>query len=175
MRVVAGLFAFLFAAGLSAVALAQSAEPAPAPPAQVQELLKLLAEPGVRTWLDDQLKAAASAKPQGAARELSSSRLFAERLALVRARLDRLGAAVPHLPEEFRNAADTLAKKLQSRSLFDVVLLILGFAALGWGAQWAFWRATARPSTPKPSTPMQNDGLSSLSRLTHRRSRCDCA
>ena len=52
MRVSAGLFAFLIAAVLAAGAGAQTVDPA-SPPAQVRELLKLLGEPAVRDWLDE--------------------------------------------------------------------------------------------------------------------------
>ncbi len=35
-----------------------------------------------------------------------------------------------------------LASELQDRSALGIVILILGFALLGRGAEWAFWRAT---------------------------------
>ena len=53
MRVSAGLFAFLIAAVLAAGAGAQTVDPA-SPPSQVRELLKLLGEPAVRDWLNEE-------------------------------------------------------------------------------------------------------------------------
>ena len=46
------------------------------------------------------------------------------------------------LPQEFRNAAAILAGELQNHSPLGVVALVLGFAILGGGAEWAFRRAT---------------------------------
>src|SRR4051794_16620253 len=79
---------------------------------------------------------------QAATREISAARLAAERLAVARARLDRLGAAVPSLPQEFRNAAAVLAGELQNHSPLGVVALVLGFAILGHGTEWTFRRVT---------------------------------
>jgi small-conductance mechanosensitive channel len=131
--------ALLWPAALNG-ACAQTPVDRPSPP-EARELLRLLNEPGVRRWLEDELTKGARAELQ-AAPEASSARFAAERLALARARLDRLGAAVPRLPEEFRAAAAMLAAELQNRSPFGIVVLILGFGLLGRGAQWAFWRAT---------------------------------
>jgi small-conductance mechanosensitive channel len=113
-----------------------------AAPAQVRQLLKLLAEPAVRTWLEEELKKSPRSEHQAATREISAARLAAERLAVARARLDRLGAAVPSLPQEFRNAAAVLAGELQNHSPLGVVALVLGFAILGHGTEWTFRRVT---------------------------------
>jgi len=113
--------------------------PEAAPPAQVRELLKLLGEPKVRSWLEDELKRV-PAKDQ--TRPASLSRLTAERIALSRTRVDQLRAAASRLPDEFRNAAAVLSGELQSRSFLEVLALIFGFALLGLGAEWGFWRGT---------------------------------
>jgi small-conductance mechanosensitive channel len=68
-RLIAGLLAiFIAAAGLAAGARAQTAEPA-APP-QVRELLRLLGEPGVRSWLEEELKKSPKPEPQAATHTL---------------------------------------------------------------------------------------------------------
>src|SRR4051794_34146042 len=134
MRIIAALLGLFLLAGMPASAQA------PEPPAQVRELLKLLGEPAVRSWLDAELKKVPP-KAQGAA-ESSFSRFMAERLALTRARLDRLGAAVSRLPEELREARAVLGGELQNRSPFGILVLVLGFGLLGAGAEWAFRRAT---------------------------------
>jgi hypothetical protein len=113
--------------------------PEAAPPAQVRELLKLLGEPKVRSWLEDELKRVPA---QNQTRPASLSRLTAERIALSRTRVDHLGAAASRLPEEFRNAVAVLSGELQSRGFLEVLALDFGFALLGLGAEWGFWRAT---------------------------------
>src|SRR5215218_548823 len=133
MRIIAALLGLFLLAGMPASAQA------PEPPAQVRELLKLLGEPAVRSWLDAELKKAPP-KAQGA--ESSFSRFAAERLALTRARLNRLGAAVSQLPEELQDAGAVLGGELQNRSPLGILVLVLGFGLLGAGAEWAFRRAT---------------------------------
>ncbi|MFL5235563.1 MAG: mechanosensitive ion channel family protein [Microvirga sp.] len=134
MRIIAALLGLFLLAGMPASAQT------PEPPAQVRELLKLLGEPAVRSWLDAELKKAPP-NGQGAA-EASFSRFAAERLALTRARLNRLGAAVSQLPQELRHASAVLGGELQNRSPLDILVLVLGFGLLGAGAEWAFRRAT---------------------------------
>ena len=142
MRVSAGLFAFLIAAVLAAGAGAQAVDPA-SPPAQVRELLKLLGEPAVRDWLNEESRKLPAAQGQSSAAE-RPSQLAAERLALARARLNRLGAVVPRLPEEARRGAALLGRELQNHNPLGIVVLILGFPLLGLGAEWAFRRGTRR-------------------------------
>src|SRR5215212_5095354 len=134
MRIIAALLGLFLLAGMPASAQT------PEPPAQVRELLKLLGEPAVRSWLDAELKKAPP-NGQGAA-EASFSRFAAERLALTRARLNRLGAAVSQLPQELRDASAVLGGELQNRSPLGILVLVLGFGLLGAGAEWAFRRAT---------------------------------
>ena len=50
MRIIVALLGLFLLAGMPASAQA------PEPPAQVRELLKLLGEPAVRSWLDAELK-----------------------------------------------------------------------------------------------------------------------
>jgi moderate conductance mechanosensitive channel len=142
MRVSAGLFAFLIAAVLAAGAGAQTVDPA-SPPSQVRELLKLLGEPAVRDWLNEESRKLPAAQGQSSAAE-RPSQLAAERLALARARLNRLGAVVPRLPEEARRGAALLGRELQNHNPLGIVVLILGFPLLGLGAEWAFRRGTRR-------------------------------
>ena len=65
MRIIVALLGLFLLAGMPASAQA------PEPPAQVRELLKLLVEPAVRSWLDAELKKAPP-NAQGAASSTSS-------------------------------------------------------------------------------------------------------
>jgi moderate conductance mechanosensitive channel len=143
MRVSAGLLVFLLVTAiLVAGAGAQTVDPA-SPPAQVRELLKLLGEPAVRDWLNEESKKLPTAQSQASAAE-RPAQLAAERLALARGRLNRLGAVVPRLPDEARRAAALLGEELQNHNPLGIVVLIFGFALLGLGAEWAFRRGTRR-------------------------------
>ena len=153
-RTLLRLSAALILAGLFAgapAATAQDAPPAAADATQpaVQRFLDLLADPAVRDWLAQQNVAGrtattpgpAAADPSGAA--ASPSRDLTMRLEAIRRHVAALAAALPALPDEFRRAGATLYHDLQERGLLELLLLALGFAALGFGAEWLFRRATA--------------------------------
>ncbi|MDF2970277.1 MAG: mechanosensitive ion channel family protein [Microvirga sp.] len=129
------------------LAYAQTA-PAPAvPPPQVQELLRLLEDPATRTWMAQQKQVTAPSEvpPQQTAQQPQdiNSELLASRVEAMRMHLASVAAAGPRLPHEARRGADLLSQELQSRSAFDVILLVLGFLGLGAGAEWIVRRATA--------------------------------
>ncbi|WP_312895191.1 mechanosensitive ion channel family protein [Microvirga sp.] len=148
-KAIPGLASTLF--GLLCLALvgigpacAQTASPPAAPPPQVQELLRLLDDPATRTWIDQQKPPAASPgddTPQQP--PAMNSEMLAVRVEALRAHLGSLAAALPRLPQEFRRASGLLSQELQSRSLLDVIALVLGFLGLGAGAEWIFRRTTA--------------------------------
>src|SRR3954447_11356747 len=140
MWLVLSLFVALTLSAPLATASAQTASPVA--PAEVRELLRLLNEPNVRSWLGEELKKAPSDGPAASERAVAS--LVAERLAVTRARLDGLGAAVPGLPTEFGKAAAVLGAEFQDRGPVGILTLVLGFGLLGLGAEWAFLRATRR-------------------------------
>jgi len=155
LQAVARLLAALVLAGLLAgtpLAAAQDTPPAEAEATQpaVQKFLDLLADPAVRDWLAQQNVAGKStttpapvgADPSGAA--ASPSHDLGARLEAIRRHVAALVAALPALPDEFRRAGATLYLELQERGPLKVLLLALGFAALGFGAEWLFRRATAR-------------------------------
>jgi len=148
---------FLFAIQVGAgPACAQPASVPIAPPSQVQELLKLLDDPATRTWIDQQRQ---SAKPASEATPSETQNMGSEmlerRVEALRTHLASLVAAVPRLPQEVGRAANLLSQELQSRSLFGVVLLVLGFLGLGVGAEWLFRRATASARERSISRPME--------------------
>lgn len=111
-----------------------------APPPQVQELLRLLDDPPVRAWIDQQRKSAVP--PVEATSQRTISEMLEMRVMETREHLISLAAAIPRLPQEVRHAAELLSHELQSRPVLDVVLLVLGFLGLGIGTEWLFNRAT---------------------------------
>ncbi|TXL69138.1 mechanosensitive ion channel family protein [Vineibacter terrae] len=128
-------------------ALAGGAQPAPAQPApaeptpaKVKELLDLLADPGVRDWLAKQQHA----RPAPAAPPATAQPSLGARMASVREHLATLAAAVPTVPDELARASNILGLEFEEHGLFRVLLLIVGFVALGFGAEWLYYWAGAR-------------------------------
>jgi small-conductance mechanosensitive channel len=150
------LLFFMFAGFSSA-----SAQVAPAqkpPPPQVEQLLNLMQDPAVRGWIDQQQQPAATPALAGApvpASEMTASEMMAIRTAGMREHLAALAAAAPRLPGEFRNAADRLLAELRGRRLVGVLILVLGFVALGAGTEWLFKRVTAHPQQRIVAFPME--------------------
>ena len=121
-----------------------TAEPQPA----VRQFLDLLADPAVRDWLAQQGVAAKSnmtgspAPIDAPAAEISPSHDLSTRLEKIRRHVAALVTAVPMLPAEFQRAGATLSREIQERGQPRVLVLVLGFVALGFGAEWLFRRAT---------------------------------
>src|SRR5262249_11908871 len=126
-------------------ALADTPAPAPAEPPQVKAFLQLLDDPAVQHWLAN--RKSAEAKPLAPAAETGSanvtvSNYFESRLAAIQAHLAGLAAALPMLPGEFERVWTTLMLEFEQRGLFKVLLLAVGFIAIGFAVeQLFFWAA----------------------------------
>ena len=68
---------------------------------------------------------------------------LAARLEAVRAHLRSVAAAAPRLPAEIERASSLLFGEMKERGLVEILLLLVGFVALGYGVEWLFWTATA--------------------------------
>jgi moderate conductance mechanosensitive channel len=120
------------------------AQPAPSaspPPAQVQQLLNLMQDPVVRSWAEEQQRPAPVPAPSEPATATASGAMT-QRIAGLQGHLAALAAAVPRLPDEFRNSGHRLLAELQGRRLVAVLVLIAGFLGLGAGTEWLFGRLT---------------------------------
>jgi small-conductance mechanosensitive channel len=137
------LFLLVTLAGLLAAGatLAQPAEPSAE---ELRALAELLRDPAIQSWLEAQAEGApAGATEATAAGEAAAMhQMMAGRLDAMRAFLRELAAAVPMLPGELSRAWTTLATERQERGAPRVVALLAVFAALGFGLEWLFWRAT---------------------------------
>jgi small-conductance mechanosensitive channel len=118
----------LFAAAVPAApAIAQGTEQEQSP--QVRELLRILDDPQVRSWLKSHTAAdtpaAAAVEPAAG----SPSEYLAGRIARVHGHITDLAAAWPTLPAQFAAASATLSNALAASGSGQVLLLI-GFSVL---------------------------------------------
>ena len=142
-RVGRGLCIFLVSATMLApTAFAQTQSEASDPPTQVQLLLDLLADPAVREWLEEHRAAAEPAAPAEPV-ETSATGYFAMRIGQIREHIGGLVAALPRLPAEFERTGIILSLEFQDRGLLQILLLVIGFVAMGFGVEWLYRRATA--------------------------------
>ena len=120
--------------------LAQPAEPSPQ---ELRALAELLRDPAIQTWLQAQAEGAPAEAPEAAANEgATAHQMMAGRIDAMRAFLRELAAAVPMLPDELGRAWATFATERQTHGGPRLIVLLVVFAALGFGLEWLFWWAT---------------------------------
>ena len=135
LRRLLGLVLVLFVLTGAAPSFAQSP-----PPEKVDQLIELLNDPGVKTWLAEQ--GAKGGTPKAAPPPATAStHMLSGVLARIRAHLHELAVAIPRLPAEAARARDILLLEFGGRGL--VLALIAGFIAAGMGADWLLRRFTA--------------------------------
>jgi len=149
-------------------AVAQTAAPAPEAaaetPPQIRELLDLLADPTVRDWLERQrpaapvtaapATAAATTPANGPAAKTGMAGYMAKRLVAIRTHIAELSAALPALPVEFERLWIILSLEFEERGLFQILLLIVGFVAMGFGVEWLYGFAAAGVERRIVSSPL---------------------
>ncbi len=127
-------------------AAAQSKAPASsdAPPAKVQELLNLLADPGVQQWIEQHGKPGAVA-PATSTPEMSESlsAYGAERMATIHDHVRAVVMALPGVPGELMKAGRTLTQSFMEGGVIRILLLVLGFVVLGLGTELIYHLVTA--------------------------------
>ncbi len=162
VRLLGSLALLFFVFILTSSANAQATPAQTPPPPQVQQLLNLLQDPAVRGWIDQQqqpttpaLAGPPSTATQTTPSEMTGSEMMAARTAGMREHLSSLAVAAPRLPSEFRNAADRLLAELRGRRPVAVLILVLGFVALGAGTEWLFRRVSARPQQRVVALPIE--------------------
>jgi small-conductance mechanosensitive channel len=133
---------------LAVPAAAQTEAPSttePAPPPAVEELLQLLGQPEVQSWLTERAPAATAAsapseEPGGLELEMESAGAeLTAALGRWQAHRDALIAALPNLPGEL---ARGFARLYVEGRRGTVMVLVLAFVAAGFAAEWLFVRTT---------------------------------
>jgi small-conductance mechanosensitive channel len=133
------LVLFLLLAGLAAPAHPVMAQGTAPPPAAVQELQRLLADPALRDWLAAQASPPAAPAPAQAEDESISSllaRLAGHRRAMAE--------GLPALPAVLGHAVLRLSAEAADRGVLAVLLLVVLFVGAGLLAEAAFIRLTRR-------------------------------
>ena len=113
------------------------------PPAKVEQLLELLNDPAVKSWLEARPAAAAEAQTA----DDFASRMEAGEAAL-RNRINGLRSALPRLPQELAAASAIAARDIQGGRPGTVVAILAVLVAVGAGAEWLFRRWLGIGSAP---------------------------
>jgi len=127
---------------VTAFPVAPKAQTTPSPPpAKVEELLKLLSDAEVQSWLQAQKATeAGSAKTDAVAEE---ERLLEANLQRIRRHLSALAAAIPALPQELGKVFEKVRSDMMGYGPVRMLLVFGIFLAAGLLAQWLFWHLAA--------------------------------
>ena len=148
-----GAFAAQHAAGKSASASGEATTPP-----EIAEFMALLANPKIQKWLlEEQHAAEASEKPKP--HEETVSEYIDARVGATQEHIGALAAALPGLPNQFEEAVGLIRAEIPTRG--TVPVLVLAFAALGFGVEWLFRKATQKTRQRLAELPMEavNDRL----------------
>jgi small-conductance mechanosensitive channel len=118
-----GLFLALSAVSGPSPAAAQTTNAEAALP-QVRELIRLLQDPEVQTWLKSHDIAVTPPPADTDTASASPSGYLAKRIAALHQHLGDLASAWPDLPAQFAAAAATLGSELQGSRLWHVLILV---------------------------------------------------
>ena len=152
------LFATLLSGTLAAsAAAANRSAPAgdEASPPQIQQLLTLLADPKVQTWLKQQNETRSAAASGRDAVEESPSHVLDSRLGAIRDHLVALAHTIPDVPHQFERGAARVSAELGEHGRAKVLLLVAVFVGLGMGVEWLFGKATERSRRHLDALPLE--------------------
>ena len=143
IRRIASALVALIAMLLAAAPVPAHAQAPAQPPAQVQELLRLLEDPGVQAWMREQRTRAAEDQGSEMAKEIELGRGFvAERIAQARRHVSGVLDASADLPAERDRLAARVGPELRGLGALLTLALFVAFLGAGWGLEWIFWRAS---------------------------------
>ncbi len=117
-----------------------------APPAEIQALLNLLADPKVQAWIDKQNKAA-PAPPPPKAQDQSPQQMMAAHVEAMREHINAMVDVVPTLPAEYAHAGEVFNNRLGDRRPGRI-----------FGAEGLFWLATKRLRRHLEALPVETVG-----------------
>ncbi|WP_429514666.1 mechanosensitive ion channel domain-containing protein [Rhodoligotrophos appendicifer] len=139
---------------------AEAQTPTGAQPEQVQQLIKILEDPAVQTWLKSQsgeLKSAAITPPppnEPVMMEMPVE-LMDRRLAEISQHVEAVIAAIPRLPQEGTRAEGLIERDFGGYSVPQAILFFALFIMVGIAAEWLYRSAMWRPKLWLATFPIQ--------------------
>jgi small-conductance mechanosensitive channel len=113
------------------------------PPQQkIDDLVRLLQDPDVKTWLESRKPEIAAATPSPVSSDLTAWELT------TRSRVHAIVAAIPRIAPEVAAAAWRTREDAISHGYAPVMAIFAGLVAVGSAAEWLFRRRRAHPPAP---------------------------
>ncbi|MBZ9657398.1 hypothetical protein K9U38_21855, partial [Phyllobacterium sp. 2063] len=124
---------------------------APPPPARLEELIKLLDDPEIKAWINTK----GTTQPAAEVPAEPGASDFMPWSNTIRAHLRRIAQAIPAVPGEFVGARSTIMTEISGHRPGAILVLFVTFAALGFGAEFAFRRLVSGGSRNVASATME--------------------
>jgi len=131
IRLLAFLCYVLFAAGVCAQT------PAPQDQQKIDDLVRLLQDPAVRSWLDTRLQAT----PQSPNQLPADTNDLSGWESQTRARINGIISAIPSIPAEISAAALRARQDATSKGFAPVFVIFAGLVAAGLAVEWIYRRS----------------------------------
>jgi small-conductance mechanosensitive channel len=113
----------------SSLAAAPQASP---PPEKVDQLIELLSDPAIKSWLKEQVTSDRQ-KQAAAGVDTTQHPMLSNTLASIREHAQSLLSAIPELPAQIERARTILSNEFETTGLLGILALIFGFVAAGFG------------------------------------------
>ena len=126
-----------------------------ATPPQIQQLLTLLADPKVQTWLKQQNETRSAAISARDTVEELPPHVLDARLGAIREHIVALADTIPDVPNQFKRGSAFVSAELGARGRAKVLLLLAVFVGLGTGVEWLFGKVTKRSRGHLDALPLE--------------------
>jgi moderate conductance mechanosensitive channel len=136
--------AWLAVTGSASMAQAQQTATVPPASEKVQDFIKMLDDPDIRTWLETK-----PVPPTDNPRAPVTSQITAWE-STIRIHLNAMRNAFPHIPGEAANAVRIVRTEINNRGFVTILVLFAALLALGFGSEWLFRRAIGGARQPGP-------------------------
>jgi small-conductance mechanosensitive channel len=128
-RICAVVLFLVFMLNGSSLAAAAQASP---PPEKVDQLIELLSDPAIKSWLKEQVT---SDRPKQAAAGADTTQhpMLSSILASTRAHAQSILSAIPEMPAQIERAKTILSNEFETTGFLGILALMFGFVAAGFG------------------------------------------
>ena len=115
---------------------------AQAPPEKVRALLEMLADPEIQRWVEQQRQAPAAMASAPAASTADDGGMLAGQIDAIRQHMADLHASLPRVRGALADASARVHAEMDTHGMRSVLVLVIAFAALGFGVERLFWFAS---------------------------------
>ena len=114
------------------------------PPEKLRELMQVLADPQMQRWLAQQHAGLPAVPASAASAAGTAEAAMGQRIDDMREHIAAVATALPHVPAALAAAFGKLRAEMDALGGRSILVLLLAFALLGYGAERLFWLASGQ-------------------------------